>query len=172
MRNDTKTPAGSDISGGDHADDGRKRQTKRSRSSDPVRTELRRRRFQKLKKLEPFFQIVKTLIAVLIWVTVMPLYVGIISPYVSYNYAFGATTFLVIPAAMLLHLWPPRTPPWRTLFWAFLIMAMTGALLLTLGLGTMALTVTTIVGYGFVALRINQFGRKLVGLWKAGRVGR
>lgn len=106
----------------------------------------------------------KTVAAVVMWIVVGSIQVGVIAPYVSYAYAQGMLSSLALSSAILLHLWPSRTPQWRTLFWTFWLTGGTGATLLLLGAGTMALTATTIVGFTFVALRVNQNGRKIVRL--------
>ena len=92
------------------------------------------------------------------------------APYASYVYAQGALFGMAVSSAVLIHLWPTRTPQWRTLFWAFLITSATGAMLLPLGAGRMALTGATLAGFGFVLLRMNQNGRKLMELVNDWRV--
>jgi len=106
----------------------------------------------------------KTAAATFVWIVIGPIQVAMISPYVSYTYAQAMLSSLAVSSAILLHLWPSRTPQWRTLFWAHWVTGFAGGALLLMEAGTMALTVATIVGFGFVALRVNQNGRKLVRL--------
>lgn len=138
----------------------------------PVRREQRRRREARPSALREAINIAKTAAAALVWTVLGGIQVAAISPYVSYVYAQGMLFGMALSSAILLHLWPTRTPQWRTLFWAFWITGMTGSVLLMMGGGRMALTSATIAGYGFVLLRMNQNGRKLVELvkdWRAMR---
>lgn len=131
---------------------------------NPVEREKQRLRSERRGPLHGVLNGVKTVLAVLVWIALGGIHVVAVAPYVSYVYAQGALFGMVASSAILLHLWPPRTPQWRTLFWLFWITGMVGSTLLMLGAGRMALTVATLVGFGFVLLRLNQNGRKLVGL--------
>lgn len=116
-----------------------------------------------------FPQWLRTLAVVILWLGVTPVYVGLIAPYGVYSSAQTMCVGLVIASAISLHLWPPRTAPWRTLVWAALLSAMTGATLLPLGSGRFALMAATLVGFAVVALRVNQNGRRLMELFRTWR---
>lgn len=116
-----------------------------------------------------FPQVVRTILAASLWLGLTNIYVGLISPYSVYFSAQTMTVGLIISSAVVLHLWPPRTAPWRTLAWTAFLTASLGATLLTLGLGRHALSIVTIVAFGFVALRTNQTGRHLVGMFRTWR---
>lgn len=135
-----------------------------ARTPDPVAAERARLRRERPQTWATVGQFVKTALALFAWFLVSPVHVQVISPYATYVGAQAMLNALAISAAVLLHLWPPRTPPWRTLFWLLCLTGVTGSTLLMLGAGTVSLTGATIVGFGFVALRVNQNGRKLVQL--------
>lgn len=106
----------------------------------------------------------------MLWLCTLPVYVAFVSPYISYGYATIVMAGTALTAGALLHLWPSKTAPWRTLLWAYLLMAFAGSTLLQLGAGTLALTASAILGVVFVGVRVNQNGRKLVGMiqdWRA-----
>ena len=75
-------------------------------------------------------------------------------------------------AAISAHLWPTRTPQWRTVFWAFIISILVGAFGLLGGLGRFALDLSLLLTILFVILRLNQNARRLLHLVKAYRVTR
>lgn len=136
----------------------------------PVEREKQRLREERHGPLAGALNLAKTVLAVFVWTVLGGIQVIAVAPYSSYTYAQGALFGMAVSSAILLHLWPTRTPQWRTLFWAFWITGMVGSSLLVMGAGRMALTGATIAGYGFVLLRMNQNGRKLVELvkdWRA-----
>lgn len=139
---------------------------KRNKNLTPVEQEQRRRRreqqVKRSRRLQPF----KTLGLAILWFATLPVYVRLISPFVSYMYAEIMVAAIIFATTVLVHLYPTRTPPWRTVFWAFWIIAFTGSIMLSFNAGTAALTTATIVGVIFIALRVNQNGRKLVGVIK------
>lgn len=141
-----------------------------SRPETPVDREKRRIRKSRPGPAHSALNGAKTLLAVFIWTVLSSVQVVIVAPYASYVYAQGALFGMAVSSAVLIHLWPTRTPQWRTLFWAFLITSATGAMLLPLGAGRMALTGATLAGFGFVLLRMNQNGRKLMELVNDWRV--
>ena len=115
-------------------------------------------------------QAAATILAVVLWLGMVPVYIQLVAPYVSYLSASAMAVGLAISSGLACHLWPTRTPPWRTVALTALLSAMTGSVMLILGAGRVALTVATLVGFGFVALRANQNGRRLwrlVQTWRA-----
>lgn len=112
----------------------------------------------------------RTAFAVLVWLGMTQLYVALIAPYVVYSSARSMTVGLAIFTGISVHLWPTRTAPWRTVAWAALLTALLGSTLLTLGLGRVALSLTTVAGFGFVLIRVNQNGRRLWEMFQTWRV--
>lgn len=139
---------------------------KRDRPLNPVEREQKRLKAEYRSPTRGVVNAVKTVLAVLVWTVLGGVQVVVVAPYVSYPYAQGALFGMAVSSAVLLHLWPPRTPQWRTLFWAFWITGLVGSTLLLMGAGRMALTGATVAGYGVVLLRMNENGRKLVSLFK------
>ena len=92
------------------------------------------------------------------------------SPATSWKRSLGVG--LAIFSMLAPHLWPTRTPPWRTVAWAFLLSLTVGANLLLLNAGRYALMAATLVGFGVVILRINQNGRELWKMFKTWRAVR
>lgn len=139
-----------------------------NRHRSPV--ELARREYRARRRAEwwqrsplrPILNVVKTVLVLLLWTAFTPYLMIAVSPYVAYGYAQTTLFGLVLSSAILLHVWPTRTPQWRTLFWLFWLVAGVGSILLQLGAGTSALTSAVLVGFLFVLLRINQNGRKLL----------
>lgn len=117
-----------------------------------------------------FPQWLRTALLVLLWLGSTPVYVGLISPYVTYPSARSAAVGLAMFSGIAVHLWPPKTSPWRTVAWAAVCSTMTGSALLGMGAGRFALVAATLVGFGIVILRINQNARKLWGLFQTWRV--
>lgn len=111
-----------------------------------------------------FPQWLRTALVTLLWLGSVPVYVQLISPYVTMRSAVSMAVGLAMFAGIAPHLWPTRTPPWRTVLWALFLSAVTGMTMLTLGAGRLSLTGATLVGFAIVLLRINQNGRKLWGL--------
>lgn len=100
----------------------------------------------------------------------MPVYVGLIATYDVYPPAQMMGVGLAISSGVAVHLWPTRTAPWRTIAWTWFLTALIGSTCLSLGMSRYALILTTIFGFTFVALRVNQNARKLWGmvkLWRA-----
>lgn len=111
-----------------------------------------------------FPQWLRTLLVVMLWLASIPVYMQLIAPYVSYLSARTMGIGLAIFTGLAVHLWPPRTSPWRTVAWTASVTTLVGPLFLTLGLGRLGLALTTVIGFVIVLLRLNQNGRKLVGL--------
>lgn len=141
--------------------------TVRSRSKtrrDPVKQEAKRQRRENPTPLRRALNGGKTLLALFVWAAVSPAQVVAVAPYIGYAYAQSVLVSFALMSAILLHLWPTKTPQWRTLFWAFWITGGIGTVLLFSGMGPMALTIATLAAFVFVLLRMNQNGRKLVGM--------
>lgn len=130
----------------------------------PVYEETRRQRKEYGTPVGKALNFVKTAVAVIAWVAVSPLQVAAIAPYISWPYAQGLLVSIAVMSAALVHLWPTRTPQWRTLFWAFWLTGAVGAPVLYLGGGPNAVVAGALAACIFVFLRMNQNGRKLVGL--------
>lgn len=111
-----------------------------------------------------FPQWLRTTLVVLLWLAFVPLYLQLIAPIVSYRSAQAMGVGLAIFAGLACHLWPTRTAPWRTVAWAATVTSFLGPMLLVGGLGRLGLAVTTVIGFLIVVLRVNQNGRKLLGL--------
>lgn len=109
-------------------------------------------------------QVLTSVLLTLLWLGLTPIYVGLISPYVTYTSARTMTVSLALTAAVAPYLWRSRTAPWRTILWTALPTAFLGSTLLMLGAGRYALMAATLLGFGVVAFRANQNGRKLVAL--------
>lgn len=112
----------------------------------------------------------RTAVAVLVWLGLTQLYVALVAPFIVYSSARSMTVGLAISTGIFVHLWPTRTSPWRTVAWTALLTAFLGSTFLTLGLGRLALSLTTVAGFGFVLLRVNQNGRKLWDMFQTWRV--
>lgn len=106
-------------------------------------------------------QWLRTALVTLMWLGLMNVYVGLIAPYSVYTSARTMGIGLAIATAILTHLWPTRTSPWRTSAWIVLVSTVLGSMFLQAGLGRFSLAAVTIVGFGFLALRVNENGRKL-----------
>jgi hypothetical protein len=111
-----------------------------------------------------FPQWLRTVLVVLLWLSSIPVYMQLVSPYVTYLSARTMGIGLAIFAGLAVHLWPTRTSPWRTVAWAATVTTLVGPVFLTLGWGRLGLALTTAIGFVIVILRVNQNGRKLVGL--------
>ena len=111
-----------------------------------------------------FPQWLRTAIMVFVWLASLPLYVSVIAPYSAYLSAAFMGFCLAIFSGVAPHVWPSRTPPWRTVFWAFIGSIAVSMPLLTTGTGRLATVIATIVGFAIVILRAGQNGRRLVGL--------
>lgn len=119
-----------------------------------------------------FPQWAKTILVTLFWLGGMPVYVGLVSPYITYPSARSFGVGLAVSTAIFAHAFPTKTPPWRTVVWTAVGSAVTGSMMLTAGAGRYALLTATIVGFSIALLRINQGGRKLVSLTKTWRAVR
>ena len=119
-----------------------------------------------------FPQWLRTFLLVFLWLGSVPLYVSLIAPYVAYRSATIMTVGLAIFSGLATHLWPTRTPPWRTVAWAWVASMVAGMTVLPLGWGRYSITVATIVGFAIVIGRANQNMRRLINLFKTWRVMR
>lgn len=161
--------ASEDETGPDAEKNARKRKQRKRQRPNPVELETQRQKQAARRPLARVLNGTKTVFAVGLWSMFSFAHVAVTAPYVSYPYAQSVTVSFVLMAAVLLHLWPTRTPQWRTLFWAYWIFGGVGGLLLYLSSGPMSLTVAWLVTFLFVLIRMNQNGRVLVGLireWK------
>jgi hypothetical protein len=116
-----------------------------------------------------FGQPLRTFLVVFLWLTLMLPYIGVVAPYVAYGSALMMGVSLAVFTGIAVHLWPTRTAPWRTVAWAAGISAFTGAELLLLDVGRLALTGAMLAGFGVVLLRIGSNGRRLFGLFRTWR---
>lgn len=148
----------------------RARKFKKRKRRSPVQEEARRQRRETTAPLRRGVNLGKTVLATLLWAMLIPVQITVIAPYISYPYVQGVVISIAVMSAILLHLWPTRTPQWRTLFWAFWITGAVGSITLYLGGGSSAVTVAALAASAFVFLRMNQNGRKLVGLIRDWRI--
>ena len=117
-----------------------------------------------------FPQWARTATCVILWLGMTPIYIGLIAPYSAYSSAIMMTLGLALFAGLAPHLWPSKTPPWRTVWWAWAASWVVGLTLLTTGLYAFALMGATIVGFSVVLLRANRNWSHLRGLirsWRA-----
>lgn len=119
-----------------------------------------------------FPQWLRTVLVVTLWLGTSLFYVAAISPYITYVSATLMTTGLALFAGLAPHLWPSRTPPWRTVAWAWLVSMLAGFTVLTMEWGRYALTTATVVGFVIVIARTNQNARRFVGLFRTWRAMR
>lgn len=114
-------------------------------------------------------QMLKTALVAMFWVGLSPIYVQLIATYRGYFEAQVTVLGLAVGGGIAVHLWPTKTPPWRTLMWSLALSMITGMIALTLGADNTALTVSTIVGFAVIALRTNENWsrlRELVRTWR------
>ena len=111
-----------------------------------------------------FGQPVRTFLAVFLWLGSMLTYIGLVAPFAAYDSALLMGVGLALFSGIAVHLWPTRTAPWRTVMWAALVSAYTGAQLLLMDAGRFALTGAMLAGFAVVLLRIGGNGRRLVAL--------
>lgn len=108
---------------------------------------------------------VKTTLMAVIWFIFLPISALIVAPFhlfsASLVYSFSLLSFTLLA----IHLWPPKTPKWRTMFWAFVASTLVGLLLQNLMLPQWTLFCASLTGYAVVILRVNQNGRKLWKRW-------
>lgn len=119
-----------------------------------------------------FPQWLRTLLAVILWLGSVPLYVSAIAPFVAYMSATIMAVGLAVFSGLAPHLWPTRTPPWRTVAWAWLTSILVGMTVLTMEWGRYSVTIATIIGFAVVIGRANQNARRLVNVFKTWRVMR
>lgn len=119
-----------------------------------------------------FPQGVRTALIALLWLGVSPIWVAAVSGTSNESGALMACVGLALFAAIGTHVWSTRTPPWRTLFWAFFLSIGVGAFGYLGGLGRFALDAAILVAVVFVVLRLNENGRRLVHLVRAYRITR
>lgn len=164
MRSERKTPEGeaSDEKSSSVSPFARLHSRKHPKRVDPIREEVRRQRRESTTPLKKGLNFVKTLVTAFLWLSAVPLQVATIAPYVSYMYAQVVLACIIVMSVILLHLWPTRTPQWRTLFWAFWITGAVGSAFLYLGAGTTSVTASALAATLFVLLRMNQNGRRIV----------
>lgn len=106
-------------------------------------------------------QWLRTTLLVILWLSVSPVYVGLIASYDVYGSATSMTVGLAIFSGMAPHLWRSRTSPWRTVAWTALMTSVLGMGLLTMGADRYSLMIVTMIGFLFIILRANENGRKL-----------
>jgi hypothetical protein len=106
----------------------------------------------------------RTLVAVVLWLGLMSLYIGLVAPFMAYGAALTMGVGLACFTGIAVHLWPPRTAPWRTVAWTAFLSASAGAQLLLFDAGRLALTGAMLAGFAVVLLRINSNGRRIVGM--------
>lgn len=166
MSTKRKTPEGeaSDTKTSEASPFTRLRRRKTSKRTDPIRDEVRRQRRESTATARKGLNFAKTFLAAFLWLSATPLQVAAIAPYISYLYAQSVIACIVVMFVILLHLWPTRTPQWRTLFWAFWITGAVGGVCLYLGAGTVSVTLAALASSLFVLIRVNQNGRRIVGM--------
>ncbi|MEV0133890.1 hypothetical protein AB0H83_36160 [Dactylosporangium sp. NPDC050688] len=113
-----------------------------------------------------FGQPIRTFFVVFLWLGSMLMYIALVAPYVAYGSAMFMGVGLALFSGIAVHLWPTRTAPWRTVAWAAVASAYTGAQLQMLNVGQLALTGAMLVGFAIVLLRIGSNGRRLVELFR------
>lgn len=119
-----------------------------------------------------FPQWLRTAFAVFLWLGLVPLQVSVTALYVDYTKAMVMCACMGAFAGLAPTLFPSRTPPWRTVAWAWFLSVSVGMATLSLGGGHLSLTLTALTGFGVIFLRTGQWGRRLVGLvqtWRAVR---
>jgi hypothetical protein len=114
-------------------------------------------------------QPVRTVVVVWLWISMIPVYVGVVAPYAAYGSALTMGVGLAMFSGIAVHLWPTRTAPWRTVAWAAVLSSLTGAELLLAGADRLAPTGAMLVGLAVVLLRIGSNGRRLVELVRTWR---
>jgi hypothetical protein len=123
---------------------------------------LRRLRRKSRRALAIFFpQWLKTLIVTFVWLGVMVPWVSVTTIYAQFGSGVMAGVGMALFAGIAGHVWPTRTPPWRTVAIVALFTAWLGSTLLLAGLGAYALTITGLAGSLLILMRINENGRKV-----------
>jgi hypothetical protein len=89
-------------------------------------------------------------------------WVSVTTVYAQFGSGVMAGVGMALFAGIGAHVWPTRTPPWRTVVIVALFTAWLGSTLLLAGLGAYALTFTGLAGTLLILMRINENGRKFV----------
>lgn len=108
-----------------------------------------------------FPQWVKTVLVTFLWLGLMTPWVSVTTLYVRSGNGLLVGFGLAFLAAIGSHLWPTRTPPWRTVAFTALLSTWLGSTLLLAGFMGYGLTITGIVSLLFLLARFNQNGRKV-----------
>lgn len=114
-----------------------------------------------------FPQWLRTSVVAFIWLGLMAFWVGVTSMRSSYSSGYLVGVSLVLFTAIGCHVWPTRTPPWRTLVFTAILTMWVGAVLLLSGATQYALTISAMCGLLFVLARMNQNARRL---WRVARL--
>lgn len=114
-------------------------------------------------------QILKTLLFCTFWLSISPIFIHLIAPYRDYGSAQIGIVGLIIFGGISVHLWPTRTAPWRTMGWAMFSMIPLGSIALTMGMGSYALTLTTMVGFLIILCRVNSNLRRFIAMVRTWR---
>jgi hypothetical protein len=109
-----------------------------------------------------FPQWLKTAVVTLLWLALMLPWVSVTSLYSRFGSGLMVGVGLALFAAIAAHVWPTRTPPWRTVAITAVFTTWLGSTLLIAGLAGYALNITGLVGCLIVLVRINENGRKTV----------
>jgi hypothetical protein len=109
-----------------------------------------------------FPQWVKTLLATFVWLGVMVPWVSVTTVYAQFGSGVMAGVGMALFAGIAGHVWPTRTPPWRTVAITAIFTAWLGSTLLLAGLGAYGLTITGLAGTLIILARINENGRKVL----------
>lgn len=96
----------------------------------------------------------------------MPIYTLFVSSFTTFVHAVAFGLGILGFSLLAVFLWPPRTPAWRTLFWAFTLSAFTGYFLQSVNLPGWALAGSSFVGFATVLLRVNGNGRRVWRRWQ------
>lgn len=108
-----------------------------------------------------FPQWLKTLLVTLVWLGLMSPWVSVTTLYTRTGNGAMVGIGMAVSTAIACHVWPTRTPPWRTVAFTAFFSAWLGSTLLLAGFLGYGLTVTHIVCALFVLARVNQNGRKV-----------
>ncbi|BDZ52440.1 hypothetical protein GCM10025867_46810 (plasmid) [Frondihabitans sucicola] len=119
-----------------------------------------------------FPQGVRTAAIALLWLGFSPIWIAAVSGTSNESGALMACVGLALFASISTHVWGTRTPPWRTVFWTFMISILVGAFAYLGGLNRFALDLAILIAVIFVVLRLNENGRRLVRLVRAYRITR
>lgn len=114
----------------------------------------------------------KTAAAVGVWILLQPLLTTLTCTYPRYMNGFATGYAMCVLAAVAAHAWPTWTSPWRTIAWAWAVMAGVGSTGLLLGWGGDALTACFAAALLVVVARANQNARRVGDLlvrWRQSR---